>query len=111
MNSLGQKSKVCAVIPFYNEKTFIKDVVLRTLNYVDTVIAVNDGSTDNSQNTIEGVKNVLAINYSQNFGKGYALQRGFEESIKLGFDEIVTLDSDGQHNPELIPDLLYELTN
>ena len=53
---------VCAVIPFYNESNTVSEVVLNTLNFVDTVIAVNDGSVDNSELKIENLERVILIN-------------------------------------------------
>lgn len=109
MNSLNQIIKICAVIPFYNEKDFILDVVTETLNYVDKVIAVNDGSTDSSEKVIANLERVQVISSDQNYGKGHALRIGFDESIKQRFDVIITLDADKQHKPEYIPALLSSL--
>ena len=109
MNSLNQKTKVCAVIPFYNEKDFLFDVVSETLNYVDKIIAVNDGSTDGSENQINNLERVQVITLNRNYGKGYALQIGFNEIIKQDFSALVTLDADKQHNPEFIPEFISQL--
>lgn len=111
MNSLNQKTKVCAVIPFYNEKDFLLDVVSETLNFVDKIIAVNDGSTDGSEKTINNMERVQVISLNRNYGKGYALQKGFDESIKQNFNNVITLDADKQHNPAFIPEFISELTN
>ena len=74
MNNLNQKAKVCAVIPFYNEIDFLFDVVSETLNFVDKVIAVNDGSTDGSEKNIDNIERVQVISLNRNYGKGYALK-------------------------------------
>ena len=109
MNSLKQKVKVCAVIPFYNEKDFLAYVVTETLNFVDNIIAVNDGSTDGSEKTIINFDSVQIINLDRNYGKGYALQKGFDESLKSNYDIVITLDADKQHNPTSIPDFISKL--
>lgn len=109
MNSLNQKPKVCAVIPFYNENDFLFDVVSETLNFVDKVIAVNDGSSDGSEKTINNLEQVQVISLNHNYGKGYALQVGFNESIKQNFDIAITLDADKQHNPAFIPEFISQL--
>ena len=106
MNNLNQKAKVCAVIPFYNELVFLFDVVTETLNFVDKVIAVNDGSSDGSEKTVYNMERVQVISLDRNYGKGYALQIGFNESIKQSFDTIITLDADKQHNPAFIPEFI-----
>ena len=109
MNNLNQKTKVCAVIPFYNELVFLFDVVTETLNFVDKVIAVNDGSSDGSEKTVDNMERVQVISLDRNYGKGYALQIGFNESIKQSFDRIITLDADKQHNPAFIPEFISQL--
>ncbi len=106
LNNLNQEIKVCAIIPFYNEEDFLTDVVTETLEYVDKVFAVDDGSSDNSTEKINYFDRVQLISLDRNYGKGYALQSGFDEAIVQGFDIIITLDADKQHNPEFIPDFL-----
>lgn len=109
MNRLNQKVKVCAVIPFYNEKNFLFDVVSETLNFVDFIIAVNDGSSDGSEKTIVNLNRVQVISLNRNYGKGYALQVGFNECIKNNFDIVFTLDADKQHDPAFIPDFISQI--
>ena len=102
---------VCAIIPFYNEFTTIKAVVINSLNYVHTVIAVNDGSIDNSEKEIENLEKVILINLKVNSGKGEALRIGFEKALSLGFKKIITLDADLQHDPKFIPKIIDALDN
>lgn len=109
MNSSNQKTKVCAVIPFYNEKDFLFDVVSETLAFVDKIIAVNDGSSDGSENQINNLERVQVLSLDRNYGKGYALQIGFDEIIKQNFNAVVTLDADKQHNPAFIPKFIFQL--
>jgi glycosyltransferase involved in cell wall biosynthesis len=100
---------VCALIPFFNEIETLKVVVTKTLNYVDTVIAVNDGSLDSSEKEIEKLENVITINLDVNSGKGKALKFGFEKALLLNFEKIITIDADLQHDPELIPAIIEKL--
>ncbi len=106
MSNSKSKSRICAVIPFYNEEKFIRNVVLETLKFVDLVIAVNDGSNDDAENLINYIKNVIILSSTQHRGKGYALQLGFIESLKRNIDIVITLDGDNQHNPEFIPSFI-----
>ena len=110
MINLKHKSNICAVIPFYNEKDFLFKVVTQTLKYVDKVFAINDGSTDGSEDLVHDIENLVLININSNTGKGRALQIGFDEAVKYDFDFIVTLDGDGQHDPKYITDLTDKLT-
>ena len=78
-------------------------VVEKSLQYADDVLVVDDGSKDN---TSEIAKNAGAsiIKHPTNFGKGVALKDAFNNVD--GYDVVVTIDGDGQHNPEEIPDLI-----
>jgi glycosyltransferase involved in cell wall biosynthesis len=111
LNRLNQNVKVCAVIPFYNEKNFLFNVVSETLSFVDFIVAVNDGSSDGSEKTIANLDRVQVISLNRNYGKGYALQVGFNECIKNNYDIVFTLDADKQHDPAFIPDFIYQLNN
>ena len=102
---------VCAVVPFYNEKETLSILLTETLKYVDFVIAVNDGSTDDSYMSERNISNVKIVDLQKNFGKGKALSVAFEEAVKDGFELIVTLDADLQHDPKFIPDFLSALIN
>ena len=109
MNNCSKKNKICAVIPFYNERNSIKEIIEQTLSLVDFVIAVNDGSTDGSINEIPKDENVILLSFKQNSGKGFALKAGFEKSISLNSTYTVSLDADFQHPPEIIPKLISKL--
>jgi len=111
LSSLNPKSKICAVIPFYNEKDFILNVVRETLKYVDKVIAVNDGSTDLSEKQIVDLESVNILNLKSNKGKGRALQVGFDECVNSNFNFIVTIDGDNQHDPKYIPEFIEKLNS
>ena len=95
--------KIIAIIPAYNEELSIGSVVISTEKYVDQIIVVDDGSSDNTSE-IAAKAGAQVINHIQNMGKGAALKTGFE-AVKDA-DIIVTIDSDGQHNPEEIPKLV-----
>ena len=92
-----------AIIPAFNEEEALPDVIAKTLKYVDKVIIVNDGSIDKTAEVaIEAGAEV--INHRTNLGKGEALKSGFKA---VGNDSIIiTIDGDGQHNPDEIPDLI-----
>ena len=113
MNNSKDKSNnpgsVCAVIPFYNEKETLYKVLDETSKYVQFIIAVNDGSDDASYKEENQKTNIKFINLDKNYGKGKALSAGFEEAISSGFEYIVTLDADLQHESKYIPNLIEGL--
>ena len=111
---LVQKSKeilTSIVIPLYNEEKSIKDVIDRIPNHhLYEIIIVDDGSTDNSVERIKEIENrdIRIIQHGKNRGYGASLLTGFENAVG---DIIVTMDSDGQHNPEEIPNLIKPIIN
>ncbi|MGA7723361.1 MAG: glycosyltransferase family 2 protein [Ignavibacteriaceae bacterium] len=109
MNNILEKNKICAVVPFYNENKTIREIINRTLPYAGLIIAVNDGSTDNSCDEVPVNEKVILLSHSTNRGKGFALNIGFLESIKRASYITVTLDADLQHIPEIIPELILGL--
>lgn len=96
---------VVAIIPAYNEEITIGSIVLRTRKYVDRVIVVDDGSNDKTAE-VARLAGAEVIKLDRNYGKAYALMRGFERAKELGYSVVVTLDGDGQHNPDEIPHVI-----
>ncbi len=109
MNYSPEKNKICAIVPFYNEEKTLPEILERISGYVDLIIAVNDGSTDNSAAYAENFEKVILLNHAENSGKGTALKTGFEKSIELETSVTVTIDADGQHEPELIPEFIEKI--
>lgn len=97
--------KVVAVIPALNERSRIKEVIADALTYVDTVLVIDDGSTDDTAE-VSRQAGALVISHIENCGAGAATMTGVEAAKQLGADIIVTLDADGQHDSHDIPDLL-----
>ena len=97
--------KIIAVIPCLNEERTIIDIVRKSSKYVDKVIVVDDQSIDKtvSISIKEGAK---VFQTSGKRGAGKALWLGIRSALKDDADIIVTLDGDGQHNPDDIPRLL-----
>ncbi len=95
--------EVTAVIPAYNEQLSVGSVALQASKFVDRVIVVDDGSTDNTAEIVE-LAGAELIKHEKNMGKGVALKTGFEAAKNS--DIIVTLDADGQHRISDIPRLI-----
>ena len=92
-------------IPAYNEETKIKDVVKKSLPYVDKVIVCDDGSTDNTA-ALAKKAGAIVISHATNLGYGAAISTLFDYCRKNNAEIMVTLDGDGQHNPDQVPDLI-----
>lgn len=96
-------SGITAILPAYNEEVAIGSVVLRTKEYADRVIVIDDGSSDHTAEVAE-MAGAEVIRHPQNKGKGAALKTGF--AALNSPSAVVTIDTDGQHDPADIPKLV-----
>ena len=104
--SLGEKVddiKVCVIIPTYNNAATLAGVMKDVTGYINHIIVVNDGSTDNTVDVVNNFPSVQFISYSKNAGKGWALRKAFAYAIENGFTHAITIDSDGQHFAKDLP--------
>jgi glycosyltransferase involved in cell wall biosynthesis len=95
------------VIPAFNEGKHVGkvlDEVIETLRGVD-VLVVNDGSTDNTLETAKN-KGVMVLDMPFNIGYGGAIQTGFRFAVENGYDFVITMDADGQHDPGYTKNLI-----
>ena len=101
-------TNIIAIIPSYNEEIPLGTVVLRTLQYVDKVIVIDDGSSDKTKEVAK-LAGAEVISHPTNLGKGQGIKTGFEaikninNNNSLNFDIVITIDGDGQNNPDEIP--------
>jgi len=102
------KRKIVAVIPAYNEGKRIGEVITTTLRHVDEVIVVNDFSSDTTSEVSEKA-GATVIDLPENKGAGYATKIGCEYAVKTGASMIVTIDGDGQHDPNDISKMIAAL--
>jgi len=103
-------SVTIAAMPAYNEAHVIAEVIKGCKKYVDRVVVVDDGSTDNTLDIAESL-GAYVVRHETNIGYGAALKNCFEAARHLGASAMVIIDSDGQHDPSEIPKLLEPLKN
>jgi glycosyltransferase involved in cell wall biosynthesis len=96
------------VIAAYNEAPVIALVVSVLVQRGDSVLVIDDGSTDET-GLIASVAGALIVTHPINLGQGAALQTGIEFALENGADYIVTFDADGQHRASDIDSLLAAL--
>ena len=92
-------------IPAYNEEIKINDVVKKSLPYADKVIVCDDGSTDDTA-ALAKKAGAVVISHEKNQGYGATISTLFDYCRENNAEIMVTLDGDGQHNPDQIPDLI-----
>lgn len=105
----GALVRTVAVIPAYNESETIGPVIEETEEYVDRVVVVDDSSSDDTA-AIARDHGATVVEHVFNTGVGGAVRTGYQYAIKHGYDWVVQLDADGQHEPAKVPELLDAAT-
>lgn len=101
--------RLLTAIPVYNEASHIEPVLTEVLKFAEHVLVVDDGSTDGTPEMLARFPRVEVIRHDVNRGYGGGLVSAFRATIEGGYDGLVTLDCDGQHEPSLIPTLARRL--
>lgn len=93
-------------LPVYNEESHVKPVLQQVLQFAEHVLVVNDGSTDGTADELAAFGDQIHVqNHAVNQGYGAALRTAFDYAVTYGFDVLVTIDCDGQHQPQLIQEI------
>lgn len=90
--------RIIVVIPVYNHGATLRSVVERALAAGWPVLVVDDGSDDDPWQQLTGLE-CFKVRLPVNSGKGVAILTGAQEAARLGYETIITLDADGQHDP------------
>jgi glycosyltransferase involved in cell wall biosynthesis len=101
--------ELIVLIPAHNESRNISAVVTSARKYLP-VLVVDDGSTDGTASLAKAA-GAKVLRQSPNQGKGTALLAGFRRLLKSGYETVITLDGDGQHDPAEIPKFLAAYRN
>jgi len=97
--------KICILIPAYNAQETLGSVLKKVEPLKIDTIVVDDGSSDETKR-VASENGAHLLEHPLNLGKGAALQTGFQYMLQKGYQLIITLDADGQHDPSEIPSLL-----
>lgn len=95
--------KSLAALPVYNEARHVNGVLDQVSRFADDVLVVDDGSIDETAQILEARSDIQLVKHPVNRGYGAALMTAFEYAEEYGYDVVVTLDCDGQHEPCRIP--------
>ncbi|WP_326981255.1 DUF2062 domain-containing protein [Chryseobacterium sp. MYb264] len=105
------EKKICVLIPTYNNEKTLRRVIDGVLDYTESTMVVNDGSTDSTKEILNQYSQISVINLPENKGKGNALKIGFRKAKEQGYHYAITIDSDGQHYPDDLPVFVEALLN
>ncbi len=102
--------KYLTALPVHNEEAHVAQVLERVREFSAHVLVVNDGSKDGTARELAKFPWLRIMTHPKNLGYGAALKSAFQFARDEGFDVLVTIDCDGQHEPRRIPDLVAALT-
>lgn len=105
-----QNHTICVVIPALNEAATIGKVIAAVPSFVDHVVVIDDGSTDETA-AIAHAQNAIVVSHKGNKGLGTAFKSGVQKVLELGGDVMVNMDADGQFNPVDIEKLITPIVN
>ncbi len=106
--------RAVVVAPTFNNAGTLENILTRVRALGLPIVVVNDGSTDSTRQILghwQARSQVTVLCHDRNSGKAMALQTGFAAARAAGFTHAVTIDTDGQHDPEQIPQLLETAVN
>ena len=98
-------------LPVYNEADHVSHVLDEVLRFTPDVLVVDDGSNDGTAAVLAARRDVRVVRHETNRGYGAALATAFQTALAGGWDGLVTIDCDGQHQPRMIPDFIATLAD
>ncbi|HHT9136715.1 MAG TPA: glycosyltransferase family 2 protein [Candidatus Wunengus sp. YC60] len=102
------ENKILVAIPVFNEAD-ARNIIQRVNNFHQDVLVVDDGSTNGLHKELINLGNIHVITHPRNLGYGKTIIDAFTFAIENGYDYLLTIDSDGQHEPEEILLFLKEI--
>lgn len=97
------KSRFLTALPVFNEASSVTSVLDEVRRFSDHVLVVDDGSTDGTVELLSERTDIRVVRHEANRGYGAALLTAFQFAIDQGYETLVTIDCDGQHEPQRIP--------
>jgi dolichol-phosphate mannosyltransferase len=96
-------SRCLVAIPVFNELQHLESVLCEVSRYASDVVVIDDGSTDGTTELLRGLDAVTKLHHPENRGYGQALLSAFGYAERAGYEWVVTIDCDQQHEPASIP--------
>ncbi len=103
--------KFLTALPVYNEVNHVNAVLDEVLRYSSHVLVVDDGSTDGTSDLLARRHDIQVVRHEKNQGYGAGLISAFDYALRHHYDVLVTIDCDGQHEPQRIPEFVAATTH
>jgi len=104
--------KTLLIVPVYNEGKYVAAVleeIRKNVSPATEILAINDGSTDRSGKSLDGISGITVVTHPENMGYGQTIIDGFRHAIERGCESAITIDCDWQHEPHLIGEFEKEI--
>src|SRR5437667_10348048 len=101
--------RLMIAIPVFNERKYVEKVLDKVRHYASDILCVDDGSTDGTGDLLAQRRDIQLIRHAVNRGYGQSVIDSFNYAHAHGYDWVITMDCDEQHEPERIPDFLREI--
>lgn len=98
-------------LPVFNEVRHVNRVLDEVNQFSREILVVDDGSSDGTAGVLSAREDIQVVTHAENRGYGAALHSSFDFAIRNGYDFLVTIDCDGQHEPQRIPEFLHACRN
>lgn len=98
--------RVLLAIPVFNEQRYLRGVLQEVRKYLSDVLVVDDGSTDQTPQLLAAESGVTVIRHAENRGYGQSLIDAFGYADRHGYDWLISMDCDEQHEPGRIPEFI-----
>lgn len=102
----GMPNRTLTALPVYNEAQHVGPVLDEVLRFSQEVLVVDDGSTDGTAAALARRQGIHVRTHPRNRGYGAALMTAFDFALRGGYEILVTIDCDGQHEPQRIPEFI-----
>lgn len=101
--------RLLIAIPVHNELKYVNSVLDKVRGYHPDILVVDDGSTDGTTDLLRQRRDVHALHHAVNRGYGQSLIDAFAYANSHGYDWVITMDCDEQHEPEMIPEFIRQI--
>jgi len=104
--------KILIAVPVFNERNYVASVLKKIRSIHPDVLVIDDGSTDGTAEILDACADrgeIKVIRHPENRGYGQSLIDAFSFASRRGFDWVITMDCDEQHEPEMIPQFIEQI--
>jgi glycosyltransferase involved in cell wall biosynthesis len=109
LNRRSARVRLLIAIPVYNERKYVEHVLAKVKQFHPEVLVVDDGSTDGTGEYLASRDDIQLIRHPENRGYGQSLINAFAHADRRGYDWVITMDCDEQHEPEMIPEFVRHI--